>query len=231
MPGTPSTDSERGPRAARAKIVYVMGAGRSGSTILGVALGNCENVFFAGELDRWLARSGVPRPQRRGAELWSRIRAGVQDPEAELEGKTTYLERSSALLDVRKWPARRRLRRAYRRISQELYLSIAHVTGATHIVDTSHYPLRARELQSLTGVDLYLVLLVRDPRAVAASLGRRDRRRAPLRPARRERLHMAHPRALAAGVPTPASRSTRVPAPRGLPRRSSGGPVSASRAL
>jgi hypothetical protein len=42
------------------------------------------------------------------------------------------------------------------------------------VIDTSHYPLRARELQALRGVDLYLLLLVRDPQNVVASLNRRD---------------------------------------------------------
>ena len=46
--------------------------------------------------------------------------------------------------------------------------------GVTQIVDTSHYPLRARELQALEGIDLYLVFLVRDPRSIVASFDRRD---------------------------------------------------------
>ncbi len=89
-------------------------------------------------------------------------------------GKTTCLERSSALLDIRKWPARRRLRQRYRRVSEDLYLAIGRVTGVTHIVDTSHYPLRARELRALRGIDLYLLFLVRDPQGVVSSLGRED---------------------------------------------------------
>ena len=63
------------PSPARLKVIYVMGAGRSGSTILGVTLGNCERFFFAGELDKWLARSGVP--QLEDAErirFWSAVR-------------------------------------------------------------------------------------------------------------------------------------------------------------
>jgi hypothetical protein len=36
-----------------------MGAGHSGSTILGVTLGNCEGVFYAGELEEWLVSSGA----------------------------------------------------------------------------------------------------------------------------------------------------------------------------
>jgi sulfotransferase family protein len=158
---------------ARPKVVYVMGAGRSGSTILGVALGNCEGVFFAGELDRWLARQGVPREGAERERFWAQVREQV-DYAPELEGKTTWLERSSGLFDPRRWSARRRLRASYRRVSEELYRAIAHSTGATHIVDSSHYPLRARELQSLTGVELYLLLLVRAPQSIVASLGRTD---------------------------------------------------------
>lgn len=172
--GAPAADgSGAGAGQARPKVVYVMGAGRSGSTILGVALGNCEGVFFAGELDRWLARAGVPRDGAERERFWAQVREQV-DYAPELAGKTTWLERSSGLFDPRRWPARRRLRASYRRVSQELYRAISHTAGATHVVDSSHYPLRARELQSLSGVELYLLLLVRDPRSVVASLGRTD---------------------------------------------------------
>jgi hypothetical protein len=158
----------------RPKVLYVMGAGRSGSTILGVALGNCANVFFAGELDRWLARSGVPHDGSERTRFWSIVRDEVDDAAELFGGKTTCLERSSALLDIRKWPLRRRLRQRYRHVSEELYLAIRRVTGVTHIVDTSHYPMRARELRALQGIDLYLLFLVRDPQSIVASLGRDD---------------------------------------------------------
>jgi hypothetical protein len=164
-----------GPREPRPKVIYVMGAGRSGSTILGVALGNCEGVFFAGELDKWFSRDGTPR--REGAELasfWAAVREQVGDARDVLEARTGRLERSSALFDPRTWRERRRLRRRYREVSERLYEALARVAGVTHVVDTSHYPLRAHELQALTGVELYLVLLVRDPHSVVASLGRRD---------------------------------------------------------
>src|SRR2546428_5704812 len=53
--------SEQQRRASRPTVVYVMGAGHSGSTILGVALGNCDGVFFAGEVVEWMFRSGAPK--------------------------------------------------------------------------------------------------------------------------------------------------------------------------
>jgi hypothetical protein len=157
-------------------VIYVMGAGRSGSTILGVTLGNCENVFYAGELDAWLARSGIPQlggPERE--RFWGTVRDEV-DGAAELFGYEAqrYLERSLALLRLHTWSARRRLRAPYRRVAEDLYLAVARAAGTTHIVDTSHYPLRAREVQSLGGIDLYLLYLMRSPQSVVASFNRRD---------------------------------------------------------
>jgi hypothetical protein len=171
----PDGEAQPLPDTSRTKVLYIMGAGRSGSTILGVTLGNCAGVFFAGELDRWLVRGGTPR---RGGErlerLWRGVRDDVKAPAELCGGVTTSLERSSALFDARKWTRRKRLRAPYRRTSEDLYRAIALATGATYVVDSSHYPLRARELRALSGIELYLIYLMRDPQHVVASLGRRD---------------------------------------------------------
>ena len=92
---------------AKPKVIYVMGAGRSGSTILGVTLGNCADVFFAGELDKWLPRGGEPKLQRRRARRVLAERAArAGRPGRRSRGQPhRYLERSSALLRVRS-PAR-----------------------------------------------------------------------------------------------------------------------------
>jgi hypothetical protein len=159
----------------RPKVIYVIGAGRSGSTILGVTLGNCSHIFNAGELDKWLARSGVSQledPQR--ARFWSAVGRDVDAGDLFGHEAKRCLERSSALFRIRDWPARRHLRGRYRRVSEDLYRAIARERGVTHIVDTSHYPLRARELQALTGIELYILFQVRDPQSVVASFARRD---------------------------------------------------------
>lgn len=153
-----------------------MGAGRSGSTILGVTLGNCADMFFAGELDKWLPRGGEPKrkdPER--TKFWQSVRSQIADSDAVRAGQPhRYLERSSALLRVRRGAARRRLRMPYRRVMSELYAAVASTAGTSYVIDTSHYPLRARELQSLQSVELYLLLLVRDPRDVVASFAKDD---------------------------------------------------------
>jgi hypothetical protein len=171
-----SASRDRSERLDVPKVLYVMGAGRSGSTILGVTLGNCADVFYAGELDKWLLRSGEPKlggAQR--LQFWENVKGRVADPEPLFGGQAhRYLERSSALFRMRGRSVRRRIREPYRRVMSELYGAIAACAGVTYLVDTSHYPLRARELQSLVGIDLYILFLVREPRAVIESFARDD---------------------------------------------------------
>jgi hypothetical protein len=168
---------EQGSR--RPLVLYVMGAGRSGSTTLGITLGNCDGVFFAGELDNWLPRSGVPQvedPER--LRFWAAVgerlsnRAGAEN----LYGHEAQraIERSMSLLRLHKWRSRRRLRLSYRSVAEDLYRAVALASGAQAVVDTSHYPLRALELQHLDGVEFHLLFLVRDPQGVVASFSRHD---------------------------------------------------------
>jgi hypothetical protein len=158
------------------KVIYVMGAGRSGSTIFGVALGNCEGIFDAGELEAWLRRSGVPNfGGTERLRFWETVSEDISDA-AELFGEEAWLclEHSSSLLRIDRWLKRRRLRQRYREITEDLYRAIAKSSGEANIVDTSHYPLRVRELQSLNGIELYLIYLVRTPQNVVDSFNRRD---------------------------------------------------------
>ncbi|HTW43567.1 MAG TPA: sulfotransferase [Solirubrobacteraceae bacterium] len=154
------------------RVVYVMGAGHSGSSLLGVVLGNCQDFFYAGELEEWLAKGGVSRwGGEARTRFWETVRERVGEPPAELRGAraSRYIERSSALLRVDGWATRRRLLGPYRRLQGELLRAIAQTSGAANIVDTSHFPLRARELAKVEGVDLHLVFLVRDAQSVVAS--------------------------------------------------------------
>jgi hypothetical protein len=98
----------------RTKVIYIMGAGRSGSTIFGVALGNCEGIFDAGELEAWLRRSGVPNfggDER--TQFWSRVRDDVGGDDLYGTRAWLCLEHSSSLYRIERWRARRQLRARY----------------------------------------------------------------------------------------------------------------------
>jgi hypothetical protein len=170
--------------AQKPRVIYVMGASRSGTTIFGVTLGNCASIFDAGELMSWLRRSGVPNFE--GAErtqFWSGVRDEVAGG-ADLFGNQAWLclEHSSSLVRVDRWRSRRRLRPRYRQITEDLYRTVMKASGTRNIVDTSHYPLRVRELQALNGIDLYLIYLVRNPQSVVASFSRRNINQKPMSP-------------------------------------------------
>jgi hypothetical protein len=155
---------------SRTNVIYVMGAGHSGSTILGVALGNCSDFFFAGEVEEWLVKSGRPPwADAEQAAFWQRVAAETDGADLFGSKAVPAIERSSALLRVDRWPTRRRLLGRYRRVSEELLCAISRTAGASNVIDTSHFPLRARELKKLDAIDLYLVFLVRDPHGVVDS--------------------------------------------------------------
>jgi Sulfotransferase family len=162
---TSSTECSLKPR-----VIYVMGAGKSGSTIFGVTLGNCVETVYTGELFSWLVRSGVPVFDREELRrFWRGVGANVDSEGLFGNEVTSALERSGSIFRVRMWPARRRLRTRYRRVMTNLYCAIARSGRADKIVDTSHFPLRARELRTIEGIEIYLVFLIRNPRNVVAS--------------------------------------------------------------
>jgi hypothetical protein len=172
---TPSTTSKTDspPEGERPKVVYVMGTGRSGSTILGITLGNCTDIFYAGELHLWLGKEGKsPLAGDDRARFWSKVREEVTPDLSGSEARS--LEQTSAAMRIGEWRAQRRLRGRYRSVAEKLLPAIARTADATHVVDSSHFPRRARELQALTTIDLYLLYLVRDPQSVVASYSRDD---------------------------------------------------------
>ncbi len=178
---TASTEgSANGAGRERVKVLYLMGSGHSGSTILGVTLGNCEGYVYAGELDNWLVRKGAPLLG--GAErtrFWGEVREGVPDAERAFGADAhRYLERASAALRAGSGAERRVTRERWAPVTEQLYRAIGHVSGAGVIVDSSHFPLRARELKRLGGLDVYLVFLVRDPQEVVHSFVRNVNRHA-----------------------------------------------------
>jgi hypothetical protein len=171
---SPTASALQPSAANRPKVIYVMGQGKSGSTILGVTLGNCAGIFFGGELNTWMMTAG--RPVYGGIErtrFWRSVREDVDCPR-ELVGSRSFheFERSLAAIPRRRSAARGRLRERYRRVTVEMFQSIAARAGADYVVDTSHLPLRARELQEIDGIDLYLIFLVRDVEGVLGSYAR-----------------------------------------------------------
>jgi hypothetical protein len=175
--------------AGRVTVLFVMGHGSSGTTILGNTLNEIDGFFHAGELRTiWAEALAGLQTCGCGADVWecpvwSRVLAdrfpGLDAPTAEriarLHRETIRVRHTFRLLAANParlegWPALRR----YADVANRLYRGIADATGARVIVDSSKRTGDAALLRLLPDVDPYVLHVVRDPRAVAYSWSHRS---------------------------------------------------------
>lgn len=193
----PSASAAETPIGGKVKVLYVAGWGRSGSTLLGRIIGQIADFFLVGELryvwDRGLIENrlcgcGVPF---RECPVWrsimSRAFGDTSGPDARAlvsareQGVRT---RHLALGSLAGLHGKLSGMGEYLEATERLYAAAGEATGSRVIVDTSKFPSYAYALQSVPGIDLYVLHLVRDPRATAYSWAtrrklRRDRADVP----------------------------------------------------
>ena len=171
------------------KVLFLAGKGRSGGTLLASLLGQLPGFFNIGELNRlwdWGLvsnfRCGCGLPVRE-CPTWHEILEGA---DRLLEG-TGIGPLADARIDlaqaaVVRWPRMMQLLRAkpgphpdcpeldrYVAASSAVYRSIAAVTGARVVVDSSRLPIEPVALGLVPGVDARIAQVIRDPRAVVYS--------------------------------------------------------------
>ena len=166
------------------KVLYIVGWGRSGSTLLDTLLGELPGFFSTGELRsiwerglverRWCG-CGLPVPD---CPVWSEVLERMRpDADAELDPRVVMRWQKEAFR-VRHTRKLLRARTAdelgppgpqYGRVVAALYRAIAETTQAQVIVDSSKVPSDSALLRLLPDVQSFFVQLVRDPRAVAVS--------------------------------------------------------------
>jgi len=178
--------------APNPRVVYVMGSGRSGTTLLGSILGEYPGAFAAGEIS-YLWDRGILHPRGCGCgrapmecPVWGPIIERMSqgsDPrllaqEQLARRDSIRLRRTRALLNGGPIPspdamASSRAVNEYGSTLERLYRAAAEVTGLSTIVDTSKHPADAALLGRITGIDSVFVHVVRDSRAVTHSWRRR----------------------------------------------------------
>lgn len=174
---------------ARCKVLYLAGWQRSGSTILSNILGQLPGFFSAGEIyylwhharkDTVLCGCGAPFCE---CGLWSEVmkrafgETGV-DPDRMWQLGVEGLRTRNLPRFVFAEPRRRILDSLseYAENTDALYSAIADTTGCDVIVDSSKWPQYGMLLSERPALDVYVLHLVRDPRAVAYSWQRRRSR-------------------------------------------------------
>jgi hypothetical protein len=163
------------------KILYIAGWGRSGTTILDNLLGQVEGFVSTGELhhvwkrgliDNRLCGCGLALQDcETWRDVFKRGFGGMDEVDAESVIRSqgqVHTRRSASLLRAKK-RGEILARFAYARQMGCLYDGIAEATGCRVIVDSSKYPADAILAAGLPGYEVYVLHMVRDPRAVAFS--------------------------------------------------------------
>jgi Sulfotransferase family len=168
------------------KVLYVMGLYRSGSTILDIVLANHPAMVGVGEL-RNLAYHVAGRPETcacgnpvERCSFWRAVQQRWREQAggdalarfAALEERFERIRALPAVFLARVMPSSAFTE--YVRLTATLYEAIAAESGREIVVDSSKYPARALALLFGAAVDLRIVHLVRDGRAVIWSMRRKE---------------------------------------------------------
>lgn len=156
-----STPSVPAPSAS-SRVIYTLGSGRSGSTILDFLLGAHSQIFAAGELQNYKTYFQKAATQERYCScgellrecpFWQRIRDRLAE---------TYAD---PILDL-KSP---RDPRAFIEHNSAIVRAILDLTGATYMADSSKRVSRIWRFWRSPQFEIAIVHLIRDARAVAYS--------------------------------------------------------------
>ncbi len=161
------------------KVIYIAGYGRSGSTVLDMSLALDRHVVGTGELTHFFSywergdRCSCGKPLHE-CPVWARV---IE----RLTARFPLLAPSKAAIITRKVESRPRCGipkdgslspelRLYGELWKEVFSSVAQATNAAIVVDSSKSArrmiYRAPALRHLSGLDVNVIHLVRDPRAV-----------------------------------------------------------------
>jgi Sulfotransferase family len=175
----------------RVRVLYVGGIGRSGSTLVERLIGQLPGVCAVGELVHLWER-GITEGDRCGCgesfqrcPFWQRVGTAAFGGWDEVEVSRVAALRSQVdrnrfipVLARRREisPGLRRTLTEYTTYYARLYAGIAEVSGCELIVDSSKHPSLAHCLRWQQDLDLRVLHLIRDSRAVAYSWSKQVRR-------------------------------------------------------
>jgi hypothetical protein len=193
----PDQERERRSRTASAarrtpiRVLFIASAGRSGSTLLDRVIGMQDGFCSVGEL-RFIWERAFAGNQLCGCgtpfhdcEFWRGVSQEVFGRAPAQADVSAAIRMRRSLDEIRYAPwlvqplsprAHRLGLRSYGQLLEHLYGAILDASGATTIVDSSGDATHGLILSRLPGVELDVVHLVRDARAVAFSWQRVQRR-------------------------------------------------------
>lgn len=166
----------------RTKVVYILGLGRSGTTLLDIVLGNMENAISCGELNRYPYEEGRPYqyPENHPAQkLWMGIKdefdarypntnwSKMVEMHRQFEFHGQFILNYLGLYNKTKFSE-------YLDFVERVYELIAEKTEQGVLIDSSKYASRALSIGRSEKIDVVYLYIKRGPSSVVASFAKKD---------------------------------------------------------
>ena len=164
------------------KVIYIIGSGRSGTTLLDILVGNADNIFSAGELNRYTERNGIPIDVncKEAGIFWNEILNGLS--KENLLSPINYSSLSkkfehhfalfrSIVNDKKSWDDYSIYQQKFFTI---LFQKVNSEFNKNIIIDSSKYPLRGYYLSKILEDRISYIYIKRNPLAVVESFGKKN---------------------------------------------------------
>lgn len=153
------------------KLIYIVGIGHNGSTLLDLILGQSKGVVSTSQLND-LTAPYYPSRATPKDRFWSNVLDTLSDGGRELSQQNRSVMKEKRILQ---FLLSRKTRRRFADANEELIKVIIDHTNCDVVVDSSKNVSRALGLLESSELDIYVVHLVRDLRGFVNSYNKRRR--------------------------------------------------------
>ncbi|MEM9001248.1 MAG: sulfotransferase [Bacteroidota bacterium] len=160
-------------------LIYILGAGRSGTTLLDIILGNSEDVISLGEVNRFFKRRGIPPKRKEGEEtyvFWEKVKEGIEKKE-----KIDY-EKAKTISHFHEYHSNilkaffGKYKKSYKTLLTKQYEAIFENTTQHVLIESSKYPARALNISRILGEEVIIkyIYLKKDPVKVVRAFNKKN---------------------------------------------------------
>lgn len=158
-------------------LIYLLGAGRSGTTLLATLLNSCSSVVTVGEMHQFYEHLLENKPCSCGKKLgscfvWSSIVKAIDQSGLSLENALQTTEEVEKHYNIPKEILINKQNEAYQKLQEKAFEALGKENPDKYLVDSSKYIARYLQLKKNKKYNIKGVYLVRDVRGVVNSFGK-----------------------------------------------------------
>lgn len=163
------------------KVIYILGAGRSGTTLLDIILGSNPTIFSGGELNRFAEYGGKPVSIDNHSEtalFWEKFRTRMplewqEDNFRQVHKFCKQFEYHTGIFKSRSYNKSVYFKE-YNQYIQTFFDTLSSFVSQPILIDSSKYPLRGYFMSKILKYDIAFIYLKRNPVDVVRSFEKKD---------------------------------------------------------